>query len=291
MRIGVSLLALLMIGAVAVGPTAAEDAGGDRSGAKSDGNSSGSSSSQTSASPQAATGATAGAGQDTQAAGKDSGGGDKGYRGSSNKSARGDKPSNDQSAKGKGIGNADDNGRGPKPDKSAVRGKEAAPSIDTTITVRQGKETSKNAKKQLLKEKDSNTKAAADKHAKDNRPSGDTHADKEQRNALGAKITKDKPAQQDQPRNATGQFVTLPANPRGNAKTAAAPAPGSRPASSPNPAAAENRSQAVGAAPPNPSVVAGTGLVRPATRTGMITGAPKPIAGVVSGNTVHLKHP
>ena len=42
MRIGVSLLALLMIGAVAVGPAAAEDAGGDSSGAKNDGNSSGS---------------------------------------------------------------------------------------------------------------------------------------------------------------------------------------------------------------------------------------------------------
>jgi hypothetical protein len=289
MRIGVSLLALLMIGAVAVGPTAAEDARGDSSGAKSDGNSSGSSSSQTSASPQAATGATAGAGQDTQAAGKDSGGGDKGDKGSSNKSAKGDKGSNDQSDKGKGIGNADDNGRAPKPDKSAARGKESAPSIDTTITVRQGKETSKNAKKQLLKDKDSNTKAATDKHAKDNKPSADTRADKEQRNAVGAKITKDKPAQQDQPRNATGQLVTLPANPGGNAKAAAAPA--GRPASSPNPAAAEDRSQAVGATPPNPSVVAGTGLVKPATRTGMITGAPKPIAGVVSGNTVHLKHP
>ena len=290
MRLGVSLLVLLTMSAVAVGPAASEDAGGS-SGAKSDGNRSGSSSSQTSASPQAATGATAGAGQDTQAAGKDSGGDDKGDKGSSNKSAKGDKGSNDQSAKGKGIGNADDNGRGPKPDKSAVRGKEAAPSIDTTITVRQGKETIKNAKKQLLKDKDSNAKAATDKHAKDYKPSADTRADKEQRNAVGAKITKDKPAQQDQPRNATGQLVTLPANPGGNAKTAAAPAPGSRPASSPNPAAAENRSQAVGATPPNPSVVAGTALVKPAARTGMITGAPKPIAGVVSGNTVHLKHP
>jgi len=36
MRIGMSLLALLMIGAVTVGPAAA-DGGGDSSGAKSDG--------------------------------------------------------------------------------------------------------------------------------------------------------------------------------------------------------------------------------------------------------------
>jgi len=38
-------------------------------------------------------------------------------------------------------------------------------------------------------------------------------------------------------------------------------------------------------------MVAGTGLVKTVARTGMIAGAPKPIAGAISGNTVHLKHP
>jgi hypothetical protein len=83
--------------------------------------------------------------------------------------------------------------------------------------------------------------------------------------------------------------ATNPAPPSNNAVA------GTAPATNPGPAAPHFGNHAVGAA--TPAVVArdtgisGTGLARPGSSAGAIGGSPKIVAGVISGNSVHLRRP
>jgi hypothetical protein len=114
------------------------------------------------------------------------------------------------------------------------------------------------------------------------------------RNAVGAPVGSDRTAST---RSAVGSApataavpATNPAPPNNNAVA------GTAPTTNPNPAAPQIVNHPVGPANPAPvardaAVVTGTGIARPGSSAGAIGGPPKIVAGIISGNSVHLKRP
>jgi hypothetical protein len=118
------------------------------------------------------------------------------------------------------------------------------------------------------------------------------------RNAVGALVGSDGAVD----RNALATRSVVGSAPAPAAVPATNPAPpsnnavaGTAPATNPGPAAPHFGNHAVGAAAP--AVVArytgisGTGLARPGSSAGAIGGSPKIVAGIISGNSVHLRRP
>jgi hypothetical protein len=269
MRIGLPLL--LLIGVLAAGSAAAEDKTIDRGGnASHNGTARASNLSQSSSSDAGK--------QDTHAAaGKvrrsDSGG---------NTNAKNKKIERGETGRNKNDG---------------------ANRIDTSVTVYQGKATGKKNGK-LFRNKDVDTKIRVGRTAQD-KPFHDNSPNKLQRNAIGTVVVPNDSARQGPPRSAIGLPIATPTtNPGSNAakdavaaSTVAPPVPSANPYSVAAIQRVQNQvehppaSTVSGPTPPNPSFVAGTALVKPAARSGVIAGAPKLAVGVISGNTVHARHP
>jgi hypothetical protein len=290
---------LVLIGILAGGPAVAEDSSG-RSGVTP---------------PAVATGSDAGTPQNGQAAGSTDNGstaksGPTKTDGSTTSATKSDDIKSDDIKTGDtkaGDGKSskdtvanDKNGKsnGDKSGPHGVTGKDTATGkIDTSVTVNQGKVA---RKKDGKHNKNADSKLAGGKIAKDkqaNLPRAN-HLDKPQRNAIGTVVAPDKTANV-QPRSATGLPVT-PATPSSNARpitgvpTAAAPANAGGATVTPpvkGPVASTSAQSAAGPAPANPSVVAGTALVKPVAHSGTIAGMPKLAIGAISGNMVHARHP
>jgi hypothetical protein len=180
--------------------------------------------------------------------------------------------------------------------------REAPPSIDTRITVHQGREPIKGPHwRQLGQSRDGKAKLADAPGAKRERDKDRRHrqADEERlrdehRNALGARIDADK--ETGEHRNAAGLVVT-PLVARLDPKVSALASPGGVAGQDPKVVQQEKFQPNRPNTPPPPAAtvakgagISGTDLVRPVLQTGMIVGTPK-IAGVISGNTVHVRHP
>jgi hypothetical protein len=202
--------------------------------------------------------------------------------------------------------------RGPnKLDKAGVSPKdhasepEAQPSIDTRITVHQGREPLKGPHlRQFGQFKGEQSRFADAPGAKrdhgrgsDNdrrhREASDKRPLEERRNAFGARIeTRAPPAEV---RNAAGLAVPPPVRPDLNATAPAGVGriAGVDPKSVEQDKVAPTHPNAVISPPTTFSrgdSIGGTALIRPATRTGMIAG-PAKIAGVISGNNVRVRRP
>jgi hypothetical protein len=306
MRIGLPLL--LLIGVLAAGSATAEDKTIDRSGnASHNGMARASNLSQSSSSDAGK--------QDTHAAaGKvrrsDSGGNTnaknkKIERGETGRNKNDDgNTAKETAAYGKhGKPNADKSTSDVSAPHEAVGKDVGANRIDTSVTVYQGKATGKKNGK-LFRNKDVDTKIRVGRTAQD-KPFHDNSPNKLQRNAIGTVVVPNNTARQGPPRNAIGLPIATPTiNPGSNAGKNAVSAPTVAPAvpsADPASVAAIQRVQnqaehpptltVSGPAPPNPSFVVGTTLVKPAARSGAIAGTPKLAVGVISGNTVHVKHP
>jgi hypothetical protein len=114
------------------------------------------------------------------------------------------------------------------------------------------------------------------------------------RNAVGALVGSDGAVDRNAlaTRSVVGSAPVPATNPAPPSNNAVA---GTAPATNPGPAAPHFGNHAVGAA--TPTVVArdtgisGTGLARPGSSAGAIGGSPKIVAGIISGNSVHLKRP
>jgi hypothetical protein len=74
------------------------------------------------------------------------------------------------------------------------------------------------------------------------------------------------------------------------AATGTAPTTNSSPAAVPTADQAAN-SAALAVVAKNAPSISGTGLIRPGSGTGAVGGSAKISTGVISGNSVHLKHP
>lgn len=280
-----TLPALLVLSVLSVGMALADDQGSDGKG-----NSSTAAPSQT---------ATDGAFKpDTQAAGKDAGGNDK------------------SSKAGEGADNSVRMGKPDKPGMHVPGGKAEVPAagIDATITVHQGRDAARILGRIRFRDKDRDpgTKAGSTTVSKDRtskphpRDDSGKSADKLDRNAVGAKVDLDKSAKPADRRDATGVTVIPPANPAPDPKANAAiqpanggagrPTPGSGSQPSPDKpsvksANAPSAAVTTSSVAPTSSTIWGTALVKPVNRTGMVTGTPKPTAGVIGGNSVSAKHP
>jgi hypothetical protein len=207
---------------------------------------------------------------------------------------------------------SDDERRGPhkfdKPDvspKDRARGeREIPPSVDTRITVHQGREPNKGLHRlQFGQSKDGKSRLADAPGAKRDRERDKGHLHREaddrrsrdeRRNALGAKIDTSK--ETGEHRNATGLLVTSPVSSKPDPKASAVVPPSGVTGQDPKINQQGKVQPSRPNTPPSPATVAkggsigGTDLVRPGVRTGAIAGTPK-IAGVISGNSIHLKHP
>jgi hypothetical protein len=180
----------------------------------------------------------------------------------------------------------------------------ADPAIDLRITVHQGHEIGKSVKERLFrKPKNAVTIGTGliQQHSRDQQSARALH-----RNAIGAIIGTEKTIKHD--------FATVGPAAAPVAVAAAVPVTGSAPqatgAPAPNPKVVVGAAPTNGSSPPaipngnraadnvalvivarNGPSISGNGLVRPGSGTGSIGGSPKIAAGIISGNSVHLKRP
>jgi hypothetical protein len=219
-----------------------------------------------------------------------------------------DKTTNDKTTNNQATNNDDRHGPHkfdkPETSKDHTTGeREAPPSIDTRITVHQGREPIKGLHWHQLGQSRDGTSKLADapgaKRARDkyryHREANEKRSRDERRNALGAKIDTDKEIGEH--RNATGLLVTSPVNSKPDPKASAVRPPSGATGQETRTTLQDKVQPSRPNTPPLPAVtsakgvgIGGTDLVRPAVRTGMIAGTPK-IAGVISGNNVSVRHP
>ena len=174
--------------------------------------------------------------------------------------------------------------------------------VDTRITVHQGHEKRKTVHELLFKKKGKVAIGAAPSQQHFRQVLRTIH-----RNAIGALVVHEKTPAHDAAASSPGK------EPAANVNSSKAPDPPpasgaaipnskpaaatgvAAPASSNPPAPQTDNRQANGAAlaivTKNALSINGTGLNRPGVGTTAVTGSPKVVAGVISGNSVHLKHP
>ena len=170
--------------------------------------------------------------------------------------------------------------------------------VDTRITVHQGHEKRKTVQELLFKKKGKVALGGAP-----NQPHFGPSLRAIHRNAIGAVVVHDKTSAHDAAASGPGKEPPADAsankapvsgaavtNPQPAATTATA-----SPAVNNLPAPQIDNHQANGAAlaivAKNSPSINGTGLNRPGVGTTAVTGSPKVVTGVISGNSVHLKHP
>ncbi|MGO8911148.1 MAG: hypothetical protein ACLQDM_17765 [Bradyrhizobium sp.] len=172
--------------------------------------------------------------------------------------------------------------------------------IDVRITVHQGHEIGKGVKNRLFAKPKTTVAIGTGLNQQHFR---DRQAAREfRRNAIGARLDSDKTVKHDAA--AAAPPVATAAKPVTDSGTQATGAPvpnagavvGAAPANSSSAAGAPNDHRAAGAAAlvivaRNAPSISGTGLMRPGAGTSAIGGTPKIATGIISGNSVHLKHP
>jgi hypothetical protein len=191
---------------------------------------------------------------------------------------------------------------------SGPNGKEStadAP-IDLRITVHQGRDIGRGAKERLFRKSKTTVAIGAglnQQHFGDRQSARAIH-----RNAIGAIVDSEKTVKHDTAatRPAAAPVVATAAVPVANPTPQGTNAPvhdpntgavvSAAPTNSSSPAGAQNNNRAAGNAAlvivaRNAPSISGTGLMRPGSGTGSIGGSPRIVAGVISGNSVHLKHP
>ena len=189
----------------------------------------------------------------------------------------------------------------------AAAGDGADAPIDTSITVHQGHDTNKSTKGQPLK----NAKAsvAVGTSPKQDQIAGRQPAPVLQRNAIGAKVDSGKTADSGAA-TARTPVASSTATPAAQPATSSTPQGAGAPVSDPSTKAANGPAPTNSATPAttptdkrtignaalvvvtkNAPSINGTGMMRPGAGTGVVGGPAKITAGVVSGNSIHLKHP
>jgi hypothetical protein len=175
--------------------------------------------------------------------------------------------------------------------------------IDLRITVHQGREIGKSVKERLFRKPKTALATGTglnQQHSRDQQSARALH-----RNAIGAIVGTEKTIKHDFATvGPAAAPVLLPqpclrsvqpasdwcACPNPKVVVGAAPTNGSSPPAAPNGNRAADNAALVIVARNGPSI-SGTGLVRPGSGTGSIGGSPKIAAGIISGNSVHLKRP
>jgi hypothetical protein len=173
--------------------------------------------------------------------------------------------------------------------------------IDTRITVHQGHDKAKSVRERLFGKPKSGLAIIA---ARTSQHAGQSKTTLH-RNAIGAVVTDDKrtkhdkaaivpassAASVDKPAADAPPATTAKVDP--NAKTATVAAvPPAAPSPAPPPAGGHNAATAaIVVVSKSGQSINGTGMSRPGSGTVVLGGSPKIVAGVISGNTVHLKRP
>jgi hypothetical protein len=177
--------------------------------------------------------------------------------------------------------------------------------IDTRITVHQRHEIGKSTKEGLFKKPKSAVVVGTglnQQHLRDRQSLPIIH-----RNTIGAIVVHDKTVKHDTAAaSPVAAPVPVPTRPVTTAPTLATGAPahnssmgvavGAASTNGSSPAAAQTDNRAAGNAAivivaKNAPSISGTGLSRPGSGTSAVGGSPRIVAGVISGNSVHLKHP